>query len=208
MNNLIFFGIANHSLTVVGCDGAYTKPLKSHYITISPGQTLDLLLEANQPNNNYYLAAKLFNGQPASRFDNTTTTAIFQYTGNYTASSPPLFPNLPAFNDRNSSANFTGALRSLATPEHPIDVPKTIKKTLFYTLSINAIPCSANETCEGPRNTSRFAASINNITFDMPSTSILGAYYRGVNNGVYGDDFPDVPPLKFNYTQASGFSNL
>ncbi|KAI3807610.1 hypothetical protein L1987_23541 [Smallanthus sonchifolius] len=40
----------------------------------------------------------------------------------------------------------------------------------------------------------------------MPSTSILGAYYRGINNGVYGDDFPDVPPLKFNYTQASGLN--
>lgn len=173
MNNLIFFGVSNHSLTVVGCDGAYTKPLTSHYIIISLGQTLDLLLKANQPKNRYYLAAKLFNGQPASPFDNTTTTAIFEYTGKYIPSSPPLFPILPAFNDTTSAANFTGNLLSLATPEHPIDVPMTIKKTLFYTLSINAIPCASNETCQGPGNTSRFAASINNITFDMPSTGLI-----------------------------------
>ncbi|KAK9069708.1 hypothetical protein SSX86_011612 [Deinandra increscens subsp. villosa] len=207
MNNLIFFAIANHSVTVVGSDGAYTKPLKSNYITISPGQTLDFLLEANQPSNHYYIAARLFNGQPSSRFDNTTTTAVLQYAGNYTPSSPPVFPGtLPAFNDRNASFNFTASLRSLASAEHPIDVPLTIKRTLFYTLSINAIPCPANQTCEAIRNTSRFAASINNITFDMPSTAILGAYYRGINRGVYGDDFPDVPPLKFNYTQTSGLN--
>ncbi|KAF5779983.1 putative laccase [Helianthus annuus] len=206
MNNLMFFGIANHSLTVVGSDGAYTKPLVSNYITIAPGQTIDLLFEANQPNNRYYVAAKLFNGQPASRFQNTTTTAIIEYSGNYTPSNPLIVPSLPASNDRNASFNFTSSLRSLASAEHPIDVPLTIKRTLLYTLSINAIPCAANETCEAIRNTSRFAASINNITFDMPSSSVLQAYYRGVNRGVYGDDFPDNPPLKFNYTQASGLN--
>ena len=63
------------------------------------------------------------------------------------------------------------------------------------------MPCSVNETCLGPGGR-RFAASINNITFDMPSTSVLGAYYRGIN-GVYGNDFPDVPPFRFNYTASS-----
>ncbi|XP_076920688.1 laccase-14-like, partial [Bidens hawaiensis] len=206
MNNLAFFAIANHSLTVVGSDGAYTKPLTSDYITISPGQTLDLLLEANQSNNCYYMAAKLFNGQQSSTFDNTTTTAIIEYPGNNNTLTPPVFPTLPPSNDRNASFNFTSRLRSLATPEHPIDVPLTIKRTLLYTLSINAIPCAANQTCEAIRNTSRFAASINNITFAMPSTSILEAYYRGVNQVLYGNDFPDVPELKFNYTQERGLN--
>ncbi|XP_023770814.1 laccase-15 [Lactuca sativa] len=204
MNNIAFFAIANHSLTVVGGDGAYMKPLISNYITIAPGQTLDLLLTANQPaGGRYYMAAKLFNGQPSSLFDNTTTTAILEYnTGNFTPSSQaPVFPSLPDFNDSNASFNFTSSLRSLATPEHPIDVPLNIKKTLLYTLSINTVPCSVNETCLGPGGR-RFAASINNITFDMPSTSVLGAYYRGIN-GVYGNDFPDVPPFRFNYTASS-----
>nr|GEU39692.1 putative laccase [Tanacetum cinerariifolium] len=203
MNNIAFFGVANHSLTVVGADGAYTKPLTSTYIVISPGQTLDILLEANQPRNHYYIASKLFNAQPASSFDNTTTTAIVEYTGNYTATSPPILPVLPAFNDRNASFNFTASLRSLASAEHLIDVPLTIQTTLLFTLSINILPCAVNRTCEGPGG-NRFAASINNITFDTPSTSILQAYYRGVNNGVYGDNFPDNPPFKFNYTQQTG----
>nr|GEU40307.1 putative laccase [Tanacetum cinerariifolium] len=205
MNNIAFFGVANHSLTVVGTDGAYTKPLTSTYVAISPGQTLDILLEANQPRNHYYIASKLFNAQRGSTFDNTTTTAIVEYAGNYTATSPPIFPVLPAFNSSNASFNFTASLRSLASAEHPIDVPLTIKRTLLYTLSINLLPCAVNGTCERPDG-NRFAASINNITFDMPSTSILEAYYRGANNGTYGEDFPDNPPLKFNYTQQTGLN--
>ncbi|XP_071713839.1 laccase-14-like [Rutidosis leptorrhynchoides] len=205
MNNLAFFAVANHSLTVVGCDGAYTKPLVSNYITISPGQTLDILLEANQPNNNYYMASKFFNGQPSSAFENTTTVAIVEYTGNFTSSTPPVFPSMPAFNNRNASFNFTASLRSLASAEHPIDVPLTIKRTLFYTLSINSENCTAANPCEGNR-TARFKASVNNITFAMPKTSILQAYYRGLGAGIYGDDFPDQPPLKFNYTQLTNLS--
>nr|GEU40305.1 putative laccase-9 [Tanacetum cinerariifolium] len=89
MNNIAFFSVANHSLTVVGADGAYTKPLTSIYITISPGQTINILLEANQPRNYYYIASKLFNAQSGSSFDNTTTIAIVEYTRNYTATSLP-----------------------------------------------------------------------------------------------------------------------
>ncbi|PWA93100.1 laccase [Artemisia annua] len=192
MNNIMFFAIADHQLTVVGSDGAYTKPLKTNYVAISPGQTIDLLLETNQPHNHYYMAAKFYNSNPAT---------IIKYNGNYTASPSPLLPLLPAFNDRNASFNFTRSLRSLASTDHPVDVPMKITRKLLYTLLINTLPCGNNSVCGGPQGR-RFAASINNITFDTPKTSILGAYYRGMN-GVYGDDFPDNPPFIFNYTSDS-----
>lgn len=202
MNNIMFFAITGHQLTVVGSDGAYTKPLKTNYVTISPGQTMDLLLETNQPRNHYYMAAKFYNSNPRSVFDTSTTTAIIEYNGNYAASPSPVLPLLPAFNDRNASFNFTRSLRSLASTDHPVDVPMKITRKLLYTLSINTLPCGNNSVCEGPQPGRRFAASINNITFDAPKTSILGAYYRGMN-GVYGDDFPDNPPFIFNYTSDS-----
>ncbi|KAI3806784.1 hypothetical protein L1987_22699 [Smallanthus sonchifolius] len=194
MNNIMFFAVANHQLVVMGTDGAYTKPLKTNYLAISPGQTIDVLLVANQPRNRYYMAAKFYSSNPRAVFDNTTTTAIIEYSGKYTPTPSLILPLLPAFNDRNASANFTSSLRSLASADHPIDVPITITRKLLYTLSINTLPCATNTTCEGLRG-NRFAASINNITFDAPRTSILDAYYRGVN-GVYGDDFPDDPPFR------------
>ncbi|KAL2467971.1 Laccase-14 [Forsythia ovata] len=195
MNNIMFFKIANHSITVVGSDGSYTKPLKSDYIAISPGQTIDFLLEANQKPGYYYMASRVY--ASAGNYDNTTTTAIIEYRGNYTPPASPLLPNLPNFNDTNASANFTGQLRSLANKNHPVDVPLNVTTKLFFTLSINLSPCT-NNSCEGPFN-ERFSASVNNITFQLPRVDILQAYYRRIR-GVYGNDFPNNPPLTFNYT--------
>ncbi|CAI9777989.1 unnamed protein product [Fraxinus pennsylvanica] len=198
MNNIMFFSIANHSITIVGSDGRYTKPLKSDYIAISPGQTIDFLLEANQNPGRYYMASRVY--ASAGTYDSTTTTAIIEYRGNYTPPASPMLPNLPNFTDTNASASFTGKLRSLANKKYPVEVPLKVTTKLFFTLSINLLPC-ANNSCRGRFN-QRFAASVNNITFQPPRVDILQAYYRGIR-GVYGDDFPNKPPFPFNYTQDS-----
>lgn len=200
MNNLMFFSVANHQLTVVGTDGAYVKPFKSNYITISPGETIDVLLEANQNPNHYYMGAKAYNSVVGVDFDNITTTAIIQYRGNYTASSPPILPNLPNFDDTNASFNFTRSLKSLADKTHPINVPLNITTNLLFTFSVNTLPCE-DESCGGP-NGDRFAASVNNISFILPRIDILEAYYKNIQ-GVYGDEFPSFPPLNFNFTGGS-----
>lgn len=195
MNNILFFSIANHQITVVGSDGAYTKPLRKDYVAISPGQTLDFLLEANQKPDHYYMAAKAYNSAPLVATDYTTTTAIIEYIGNYTPSSPPIFPNLPSSNDTNASAHFTWSLRSLA---RKADVAKHVNTKLFFTFSLNLRPCEANKTCAGPQGL-RFASSINNISFVQPDIDILQAYYENLR-GVFRRNFPRVPPLKFNFT--------
>ncbi|GFP79023.1 laccase-15 [Phtheirospermum japonicum] len=95
MNNIMFFRIANHTVTVVGTDGAYTKNLQSDYITISPGQTIDFLLHADQPPSHYYMASRVY--ASGGNYDNTTTTGIVEYVGNYTPPPTPLLPPLPPF---------------------------------------------------------------------------------------------------------------
>ncbi|KAL8171454.1 hypothetical protein V2J09_023258 [Rumex salicifolius] len=197
LQEILFFGVAGHNLTVISTDGTYTKPLTSSYIAISPGQTIDVLLEANQPPSLYYMAARALESTPNLPFDNTTTTAIVQYNGNYTVPSSIPLPNLPSYNDTDAQANFTGRFRSLASKEHPVDVPMNVTAKLFFTVSVNAFPC-ANNSCEGPNGT-RLASSINNISFVEPTIDILQAYYKRIK-GVYEDDFPDFPPLVFNYT--------
>uniref|UniRef100_A0A2N9FPF0 laccase n=1 Tax=Fagus sylvatica TaxID=28930 RepID=A0A2N9FPF0_FAGSY len=197
VQDILFFAIAKHNVTVVGTDGSYTKPLVSNYVTISPGQTIDVLLKANKQADHYYMAAKAYSSSSAVTFDNTTTTAILQYNGNYTPSSPPSLPHLPSYNDTNASISFTNSLRSLANEKHPIHVPINITKNLFFVISINVFPC-ANNSCAGP-NGSRLATSVNNISFVNPSIDILQAYYYHVN-GVFGTRFPDFPPLLFNFT--------
>ncbi|GAV71269.1 Cu-oxidase domain-containing protein/Cu-oxidase_2 domain-containing protein/Cu-oxidase_3 domain-containing protein, partial [Cephalotus follicularis] len=200
VEDILFFAIANHTLTVVGTDASYTKPLKSNYITISPGQTMDVLLEANQPPDYYYMAARVYSSAFNVAYDNTTTTAILQYNGNYTPSSVPSLPPLPYYNDTTASVNFTGSLRSLNSDDHPIHVPLDINTNLFFTVSVNAFPC-VNASCAGP-NGSRLAASVNNISFVSPAIDLLQAYYYHIS-GVYGDKFPDKPPFFFDFTADS-----
>ncbi|KAG6408512.1 hypothetical protein SASPL_131525 [Salvia splendens] len=196
MNNIMFFKIANHNLTVVGSDAAYTKPFTTDYVAISPGQTIDILLEANQQPSHYYMASRPHN--IAGNFANTTTTAILAYTGNYTAPSSPPLPTLPNIDDAVSANTFTASLRSLATTDHPIDVPQKADTELLFTLSVNIFECGLNESCNGALQ-GRFRASINNITFVQPKIDILEAYYKRVT-GVYEEDFPGNPPFQFNYT--------
>ncbi|XP_034674323.1 laccase-14-like [Vitis riparia] len=197
MQDILFFSIAKHQITVVGTDASYTKPLARDYISISPGQTIDVLLEANQSPDHYYMAARAYSSAKGVEYDNTTTTAVVQYNGNYTPS-PPSLPFLPDYNDTNASVNFTGSLRSLANKDHPVDVPTNITTPLIFTVSMNTFPCPLNRTCKGPNGT-MLASSVNNISFVNPKIDVLEAYYYQIN-GVFGTRFPSFPPYVFNFT--------
>ncbi|XP_052191137.1 laccase-15-like [Diospyros lotus] len=199
MNTILFFSIAKHRLTVVGADGSYTKPLPSKFITISPGQTMDALLHANRSRSRYYMAARAYSSGLNVSFDNTTTTAILQYSGNRRNASPPHFPYLPYYNDTLAAFSFIRGLRHLASKSHPITIPLNVTdKFIVSTVSVNTFPCPENFSCEGPNGT-RLAASMNNISFVNPSIDILQAYYKHIK-GVFGKRFPSKPPLVFNFT--------
>ncbi|KAI4389104.1 hypothetical protein MLD38_001366 [Melastoma candidum] len=198
MQELMFFSVANHSLTVVASDASYTKPLMRDVITISPGQTIDVLLKANQEPGNYYMASHAYASAAGVLYDNTTTTAIVVYAGDYSPILPPLLPLLPYFNDTATSVSFTGSLRSLASKEYPVNVPKDITDKLIFVISMNLSPCPANRTCQGPFGY-RLSASINNVSFVRPSIDVLQAYYYHINR-VFGDNQPSFPPKTFNFT--------
>ncbi|KAI9186374.1 hypothetical protein LWI28_016602 [Acer negundo] len=197
LNEEMFFGIAQHSLTVVGSDGFYTKPINTNYIMITPGQTMDVLVTANQPASYYYMAASPFSDSEAP-FDNTTTTAILQYIGNQSAPSPIPLPTLPSTNDTTAASNFTTKFRSLASSDHPISVPKNITKHILMTVSVNLIFCP-NDSCSGTSDGDRLAASLNNQSFVFPTTDILETYTRS-NFSESTTDFLLEPPIYFNFT--------
>ncbi|KAI8531624.1 hypothetical protein RHMOL_Rhmol11G0151100 [Rhododendron molle] len=195
MNEEMFFAIAQHNLTVVGMDGAYIKPIETDYIMITPGQTMDILLTANKSPSHYYMAGRAYAG---AVYDNTTTTAIVKYTGNYTAPSTPSFPsNLPNFTDIDAVTNFTNRIRALASKDYPVNVPRKVHTRLYITVSVGSVPC-VNDSCDGP-NGSRLAASLNNMSFVDPGVDLLQAYYKKIR-GIYETNFPSVPLYFFNFT--------
>lgn len=182
MNEEMFFGIAKHNITVVAQDAAYIKPITTSYIMITPGQTMDILLTANQAPSHYYIAASPFSDSNAP-YDTSNTSAILQYTGNYTPPASIPYPTLPNATDEDAAYNFTTRLRALASPEHPINVPKKIDKKIIIAVSVNQILC-ANASCGGP-NGNRLSASLNNISFVTPKIDVLQAYYRYVHHQCY-----------------------
>ena len=73
VNETMVFGIAYHTFTVVGQDGAYTKRSFTNSLRIAPGRTIDVLLCADQNLGHYYMTARPLSGR-------LTTTGIIQYT--------------------------------------------------------------------------------------------------------------------------------
>ncbi|MFQ6669240.1 hypothetical protein Gotur_034567, partial [Gossypium turneri] len=204
LNDELFFTIANHTLTVVEGDAIYTKPFDTDKLLIAPGQTTNVLLKTKPeyPNATFLIAARPYStGQ--GTFDNSTTMAVLEYEHPFKKPSknPTLIqPNLPQINDTQFVSNFTMKFRSLANDEFPANVPKTVDKRFFFTVGLGTSPCPKNTTCQGPTNSTKFAASVNNVSFTLPSVAILQAYYFGQSNGVYTTDFPVEPMVPFNYT--------
>ncbi|KAL5074777.1 hypothetical protein RYX36_013761 [Vicia faba] len=196
MNLILFFSISKHNLTVVGADAMYTRPMTKDYICISPGQSMDVLLHANQEPNHYYLAARAYS-IGLVEFDNTTTTARVQYRGSYTQPLTPPLPYLPNFTDTQAAFDFFRSMRSL--PEKcPLKVPKDISQHILTTVSVNTFPCLNGQSCGGP-NGSSLAASMSNISFQKPTYNILEAYYYHTK-GVFKKGFPNFPPHIFDFT--------
>jgi len=187
-------------MTVVGADASYTKPFTTSVLMLGPGQTTDVLITTNQPPSRYYIAARAYASAQNAPFDNTTTTAILDYTCSCSnkpgPNVPPSLPSLPAFNDTNTATAFTTSFRS----RNKVNVPSPVDENLFFTVGLGLFNCSKGQTCGGPNNNTRFGSSMNNISFVLPSTfSILQAHHQGVP-GVFTTDFPANPPVQFDYT--------
>lgn len=199
LNDELFFAIAGHNMTVVEIDAVYTKPFTTQAILIAPGQTTNVLVKADQSPSRYFMAARPFMDAPIP-VDNKTVTAILQYKGIPNTVLPTL-PSLPAPSDTNFALNYSINLRSLNTPQYPANVPLRVDRHLFYTIGLGQNPCPS---CQ---NGTQLTASLNNITFVMPKIGLLQAHYFNIS-GVFRTDFPDRPPVPFNYTGAPLTANL
>ncbi|EFJ21994.1 hypothetical protein SELMODRAFT_105894 [Selaginella moellendorffii] len=197
LNIELFFSVANHNITVVETDGDYTKPYSTTSIMITPGQTTNVLLTTDQPVGRYYMGASPYMSAMNVPFRMTPTLAILEYAGS-NASSTPVMPNFPQSNDTAFVTTFSTSLRSLANAQHPEPVPQTITSNFFLTVGLGAKPCDANFGCQGP-NGSKFTASVSNISFVLPSVSVLQAYFFNISN-VFSPDFPAQPLNVFDYT--------
>ncbi|KAH6802257.1 laccase 12 [Perilla frutescens var. frutescens] len=95
----------------------------------------------------------------------------------------------------------TTAILDYKSPRQ-VPVPTQIDHNLFFAVGLglnNCPPGASNSSCQGPNGT-RFTASMNNVSFVLPSSfSLLQAHQQSIP-GVFTTDFPPQPPKKFDYT--------
>ncbi|GMJ02203.1 laccase 14 [Hibiscus trionum] len=198
MNEEFFFAIAGHDLTVVGIDGSYLKPFTTSYVMLATGQTMDVLIKTNQSPGRYYMVGRQYytDNLAFTGYDKTNATAILEYRGRYNRPSSVFFPDtLPSYTDYDSATRFRKRLKSLASNEHPIRVPRNITTRMYITASMDRIVHADMDYT--------LLSSLNNISWVNPSTDVLQAYYRNLS-GFYTSDFPDEPPYYFDFVADLG----
>jgi len=75
----IIFSIDNHNFTIIEADGNAVNPLPVDIVSVYVGQRYSLILEANQPVDNYWIRA--LPGSYVSNFTNGLNSAILRYSG-------------------------------------------------------------------------------------------------------------------------------
>ncbi|KAF5757026.1 putative laccase [Helianthus annuus] len=202
LNMESFFSIANHKLTIVEADGEYTKPFTTDRVMLGPGQTLNVLVTADQKIGRYSMAMGPYMSAQNASFQNITSIAYFKYIGATPNSLAIPASLLPRFNDNLAVKTVMDGLKSLEIGQ----VPKEIDMNLFFTIGLNVNKCGSktpNQNCQGV-NGGVMAASMNNNSFIRPNISLLQAYYNHIN-GHFTEDFPGSP-LKF-YDFVNGAPN-
>ncbi|KAK5783623.1 hypothetical protein PVK06_038134 [Gossypium arboreum] len=194
-----FFAIAYHNLTVVEVDAEYTKSFTTDSVMLGPGQTMNVLVTADQPIGKYSMAMGPYMSAQNVSFQNISAIAYFQYLG-AAPNCLSLPAKLPRFNDSLAVMTVMDGLRSL----NPVDVPKEIDASLFVTVGLNINKCQSKTpvwNCQGTNN-GTFAASMNNISFVNPTISVLEAYYKKLV-GHFTEDFPDSPLNFYDFVNGA-----
>jgi len=146
------------------------------------------------------VASPYDSAHPDVPFREGAATAVVEYAaagGPRKARRPPLLAPMPPFNDTATAHRFFTSLTALLRPGHPT-VPLAVDTRMFVTFGLGLAACRPEQTRCMQQGV---AASMNNASFELPTTmSLLEAHFRNAT-GVYTRDFPEQPPLEFNYAK-------
>ncbi|KAL0568792.1 hypothetical protein V5O48_013189 [Marasmius crinis-equi] len=81
--NVFTISVDSHNLTIIETDGVATSPMTVNQIEMLAGQRYSVVLEANQPVDNYWINAPFVGGDPSRNLHQNATLsrAILRYAG-------------------------------------------------------------------------------------------------------------------------------
>lgn len=195
MHEAQYFRVANHSLTVVARDGSLVSRFSTDYILLFPGQTMDVLLKADQNQKAYYMAFHYFDDSSAD-INKNYTTGFLVYSNPIVKVVNATLPTLPATDNATIAIDFTSKLKSLYKKTAK-QVPRGKVTRINMVVRTDTSACTDTTVCA---STTKQSASINRVSFATPkSTSALQAYYKNTA-GVYNTTFPRYPPANYANT--------
>ena len=116
----------------------------------------------------------------------------------------PNFPDVVASKDLGYP--FFAKLKALKAS----NLPKKVDREFIFATALASVVCNPSEDCSNvflTKKGTKFASTMNNITFDLPTnSSILESYYYN-KPGVYTTDFPPVPPAIVNFTSDNSIAS-
>ncbi|KAL5673345.1 hypothetical protein ACJX0J_017651, partial [Zea mays] len=208
LNTAFFLKVAGHTFTVVAADASYTTQYETDVIVIAPGQTVDALMVANASPGpgRYYMAISSYQSAAPLRpgsYNANITTAVVEYVGAAASAGQqaptPALPEMPEVNDTATANRFYTGMTALVRPGRRT-VPLAVDTRMFVTIGLGFVSCDQDQApCP-------VVASMNNQSFKLPDAdtmSMLDARYRDTPDGVYTRDFPDQPPVAFDYTNQT-----
>ncbi|KAK3165975.1 hypothetical protein QOZ80_1AG0040020 [Eleusine coracana subsp. coracana] len=211
LNTQFFFKVAGHTFTVVAADASYTTPYHTDVIVLAPGQTVDALMaaaDASPAAGSYYMAISTYQSaiplRPGS-FNGNVTTVLVEYAGSTPSHhhhhQPPAMPEVT---DTPAAHRFYTGMTALLRAGCRSAVPLAVDTRMFVTVGLGFSACAPAQTsCN--RSAPVVAATMNNQSFTLPTAvSLLDARFRNAARGVYTADFPDRPPVAFDYANATG----
>ncbi|KAG9130205.1 hypothetical protein Leryth_004228 [Lithospermum erythrorhizon] len=199
LNSDFFFKIADHTFTVVEADAIYVKQFETDVISISPGQTTNVLIKTKQnlPTTSFLMVAKPHPFGPSIEFNGNSTIGILEYSQPTKSRKLPLLePNMPDYFDYELSQNYCSKVRSV---DNQANVPKKMDRHFLFTVGLGLTECPKNQVCQGPGGM-KAAGPINNVSFEHPEIALLQAHFFNKSKGIYTTDFPEFPPVYINDT--------
>uniref|UniRef100_J3N7W3 Laccase n=1 Tax=Oryza brachyantha TaxID=4533 RepID=J3N7W3_ORYBR len=214
VNTPFFFKVAAHTFTVVAADASYTTPYKTDVIVVSPGQTVDaLMVAAATPSRRYYVTVSPYQTSfPPQPFRDTVATAVVEYAdgggsaGNTSPAPPrrrPVRAPTPKVHDVGTAHRFLSNLTALLRPGQPT-VPLAVDTRMFVAFGLGLADCRPGQTKCRRSHAPALAGSMNNASFELPAAvPLLTAHSENIS-GVYTRDFPDAPPVPFDFARPPG----
>ncbi|XP_048613138.1 laccase-8-like [Brassica napus] len=138
LNTHLFFKIADHNVTVVSVDAAYTTPYGSDVMILTPGQTVDALLTADQPIGMYYmsiipyLSASSLAPAPPRKVINS----LIVYKGATSTTSPSRSLMPSQINSVSTAHRFSSNITSLVGGPYWTPVPRHVDEKMFVTMGL------------------------------------------------------------------------